>query len=192
MFDGISVASRLAKAVAFAEGCIDIHENYHRLSLPYRLNNPCDLKVTNSQFTSHRHSSGKLLFADLGTGWNAGAFQMDLILTNRSHVYNNSMTIQEVANHYAKEHETPLEQQNADHWTKNVALFLGVQTTTTLVDLLKRDEMYAKGEWLELGEVTAQTPKEEVLVGQTPQQEVLSNLPVIPKSSFASKFKKEQ
>lgn len=180
MFDGFSVASRLAKAVAFAEGCIDIHENYHKFSLPYRLHNPCDLKVTSSQFTSHMHHSGKLIFADIGIGWNAGAFQMELMLSNRSHIYNNSMTIQEVANHYAKEHETPLEQQNADHWAKNVALFLQVETSTTLLQLMGIEVM------------TAETPKEEMLIGQTPPQEVLSNLPVTPKSSFASKFKKEQ
>jgi hypothetical protein len=141
MFDGISLASRLAKAVAFAEGCIDRNENYHKLSLPYRLNNPCDLKVTNSQFTHYTHHSGKLLFVDLSTGWNAGAFQMDLMLTNKSHVYNNKMSIQEVANHYAKEHSTPLQQIAADNWAKNVALFLSrpgceVTPTTTLIELM--------------------------------------------------------
>lgn len=167
MFDGVSVASRLAKAVAFAEGCIDIHENYHKLSLPYRLNNPCDLKVTNSYFTSHMSPSGKLQFVDIGTGWNAGAFQMELMLTNKSHVYNNNMTIQEVANHYAKEHETPLEQQNADHWAKNVALFLGVETTTVLSQLFK------------------ETPSTNETV-----PEVSTEVVEQPKSSFASRIKK--
>ena len=136
MFDGVSVASRLAKAVAFAEGCIDKHENYNKLSLPYRLNNPCDLKVTSSQYTYHTHPSGKLMFTDIGIGWNAGVHQMELMLTNKSLVYKNTMTIQDVANHYAKEHSTVHDQTNADNWAKNVALFLGVTPQTTLLELL--------------------------------------------------------
>lgn len=174
MFDGISTASRLAKAVAFAEGCIDIHENYHKLSLPYRLNNPCDLKVSSSEYTHHTHPSGKLLFDSLGTGWNAGVFQMELMLTNRSHVYNNKMSIQDIANHYAKEHSTEHDQTNANDWAKNVALFLGVQTTTTLLELLHNDEK---------PNVYSGFPTANIHVSDSEGQ---------TKSSFASKFKKEQ
>ena len=173
MFDGISFASRLTKAIAFAEGCIDKHENYNKLSLPYRLNNPCDLKVTSSQFTHHTHPSGKLIFADIGIGWNAGQHQVDLMLTNKSLIYKNTMTIQQVANHYAKEHSTVHDQTNADNWAKNVASFLGVTPEYTLIQLMDI-KTYTK-------------------VMSEPQQPVDTAVQVStdqPKSSFAQRLKK--
>lgn len=135
MFNGNTNRGRFVMAIAFAEGCLFKDGSYNTHSLPYRLNNPCDLKITSSQYHSHMDSSGKLLFQDIGTGWNAGQHQVDLMFDNKSAIYNNQMSIQDVANHYAKEHLTPLDQTNADNWAKNVALFLGVSTTTILQTL---------------------------------------------------------
>jgi len=173
MFDGISVASRIAKAIAFAEGCIDRNETYNKLSLPYRLNNPCDLKVTSSHFSHSVHPSGKLMFADIGIGWSAGVHQVDLMFTNKSIIYKNTMTIQEVANHYAKEHSTVHDQTDADKWAKNVALFLGVSPQTTLLQLIKGET--AKEET----PVPASKPVDTAVQVSTDQ----------PKSTFASKMK---
>jgi hypothetical protein len=116
--------NNIVKAIAFAEGCINKDESYNIHSLPYRLNNPCDLKATSSMFHHTMDASGKLRFSDISTGWNAGYHQVWLMATNKSHIYNKDMSWQDIANRYAREGDTPKEQTAANNWAKNVALFL--------------------------------------------------------------------
>jgi hypothetical protein len=136
MFDGSTIAGRFCKAIAFAEGCIHKDETYNKFSIPFKQNNPGDLKSTASAYEHHMMSNGKLMFVDIGTGWSALAHQVDLMFTNRSAIYNNKMTIQDVANHYARENNSPQEQIAANNWANNVAFFLDVEVTTTLESLL--------------------------------------------------------
>jgi hypothetical protein len=135
MYDGTTINGKFCQAIAFAEGCLHLNGSYNTNTLPYKLNNPGDLKATSSAYSHSMTSTGKLQFPDLGTGWNALAHQVELMFTNKSMVYKSSMSIQDVANHYSKEHDTPAEQTNADNWAKNVAAYLKCVTTTTLDEL---------------------------------------------------------
>jgi len=194
MFDGISTSSMLAKAIAFAEGCIDRNETYNKLSLPYKLNNPCDLKVTSSHFSHSTHPSGKLMFADIGIGWSAGVHQVELMLTNKSLVYKNTMTIQEVANHYAKEHSTVHDQTDADKWAKNVALFLSkpnheVTPSTILLQLIDMP-LDGMSPVFPKNQAELQQMERENEVVEKNEQQILDDVSkTVPKSTFAEKMK---
>lgn len=124
--------NNVVKAIAFAEGCIFKDESYNKFSLPYRLNNPCDLKIAPNEYHGISNGTGKLVFPDIGTGWNAGFHQVWLMATDKSHVYNKDMTFLSIAHLYAAESHKTKELTAADNWAKNVCLFLNITTDVTL------------------------------------------------------------
>lgn len=111
-----SIVSKLADAIAFAEGF------YVPGSRPCRNNNPGDLE---------RDVTGKgvgmdgpyVIYTTPQDGWDALKHQVTLMFEG-SHVYKPSMTIAEMASHYTS--------TEVGSWSANVARRLGVAVTTQL------------------------------------------------------------
>ena len=166
MFDPSSKNGTLCKAIAFAEGCINIDDTaYNRHALPFRLNNPGDLKATSSKFPHTVDSnSGKLAFHNLGDGWNALAHQVDLMLSGKSEVYKPEMTLDEVAGHYVGTTEA-----EAKDWAQNVAAFLHLPRLSPVND--ESPEKAPFNTSLTLNELTEkyleQKPKEEGVIEES-------------------------
>jgi hypothetical protein len=114
-----AVISRLADAIAFAEGY------FVSGSRPHRNNNPGDLE---------RDLTGKgvawdgpyVVYATPQDGRDALEHQVRLMFGG-SHIYKTSMTIHQVAMHY-----TATDQAT---WARNVAVYLGVTPDTKLAEL---------------------------------------------------------
>ncbi|MCI0618940.1 hypothetical protein L0244_38700 [bacterium] len=118
LYDAIE---QIAVAIAFAEGF------YVAESRAARNNNPGNLTID-----TIGKSIGKdgifVVYANVTDGWNALKRQVELILTNASQIYNNDMTIYEIAQRY-----TTTEQLA---WANNVASKLGISINTKISDLL--------------------------------------------------------
>ena len=75
-------AQKIAQAIARAEGF------YTDSVLLQRLNNPVGLKLNGTTLTQ---------FPTVQDGWNAAYHQVELMLSNRSNVYNKEMSIAQIA-----------------------------------------------------------------------------------------------
>lgn len=88
-----------------------------------RHNNPGDLARGDIGFGTF--GVEKLtVYADQQTGWDALYRQLQLIADGKSHVYTRSMSLSDMATHYAP--------GDSANWAANVAAFLGVSPATTL------------------------------------------------------------
>ena len=112
------IVQAFANAIAIAEGF------YVNASRPQRNNNPGDIMV-NGQF---------VVYATPEAGWAALYDQVYKMFYGGSAYYNPSMTIQQVANHYAP--DGPGNPNQAENWAANVASTLGVSPDTTLQSLI--------------------------------------------------------
>lgn len=110
----VEKVQRFAEAIAYAEG-------YRPGTLPYKNNNPGDLKASDVANVG-KDAAGHLIFATPEDGWRALRLQVEKIILGRSR-YTLDMTIAELAAGYA---------QWAGNWSSNVAAKLGVTETTTL------------------------------------------------------------
>jgi hypothetical protein len=106
-----TVIDRVAEAIAFAEGF------YKPGSLPERANNPGDISA-----------GGQVIhYPTLAEGWAALRRQVEDMFSGTSAYYDPSMTIAEIATHYA---------EDSANWARNVAAHLGVTVSTRLADLI--------------------------------------------------------
>lgn len=116
----MDIVTSLAEAIAYAEGF------FVSGSRPARNHNPGDLTVD---------TTGKgigtdgpfIVYASNADGWEALKRQVTLMLTNASQIYNNQMTIREVAQLYTTTDQLA--------WATAVASRLGVSMDTKLSDL---------------------------------------------------------
>lgn len=69
-----------------------------------------------------------IVYANDGDGWEALERQVSLMLTNASQIYNNQMTIREVAERYTTTDQLA--------WATTVASRLGVSMDTKLADIV--------------------------------------------------------
>lgn len=111
---------RFARAIASAEG--------FGLSgaIPTIAHNPGDLKPPG--WDGPTLGSGIAVFNDDASGWNALYKQLWLILTGASSYYNLDMSIADMGNTWAP--------AQGDSWAQNVARFLGVDASSSLVSQL--------------------------------------------------------
>lgn len=110
---------RFAEAIAYAEG-------YRPGTLPYRNNNPGDLKVSAVPSVG-KDAQGHLIFATPEDGWRALRRQIEIIIEGRSSVYTLDMTIKAMGEKYA---------EWASNWSSNVAGKLGVSESVSLRSVL--------------------------------------------------------
>ncbi len=114
------IVDSLAEAIAYAEGF------FVAGSRAARNHNPGDLTVDVTG-----KGIGKdgifIVYASDADGWDALKHQVNLMLTNASQIYNNQMTIREVASRYTTTDQLA--------WATNVAARLGVSMDTKLSDL---------------------------------------------------------
>lgn len=106
---------RFAEAIAYAEG-------FRPGTLPWKNNNPGDLKISSVRSIGH-DEQGHLVFATPEDGWRALRVQLGYIVTGQSNVYKLDMTIRTMGTKYA---------EWSANWSKNVAGKLGVSEDTTL------------------------------------------------------------
>lgn len=109
---------RIAVAIAAAEG-FSVPG-----SVPNRNHNPGDLRVDVNGKGVGRDALDFVIYGSDEDGWDALRRQVNLILTNKSHVYNDQMTIAEIAAKY-----TATAQGN---WASIVASSLGVSQDTVI------------------------------------------------------------
>lgn len=111
-----AVISRIADAIAFAEGY------FKEGSRPRRLNNPGDLErdLTGKAIG---HDGPYVIYRTAEDGREALELQVRLMFSG-SRIYRPSMTILEVAQHYTSTQSTD--------WAQNVAFRLGVGVETRL------------------------------------------------------------
>jgi hypothetical protein len=119
-----SLIDKLAYAIAIAEGFFSAG------SRSQRNHNPGDFE---SDITGKAvgFDGPYVIYASDADGWEALKKQVSLMFGG-SHVYNPSMTIDEVAYKYADGLHDP---QGAANWAANVAGYLGVDGSTRLQDL---------------------------------------------------------
>jgi len=103
-----------AEAIAYAEG-------FRPGTVPWRNNNPGDLKVSAVPSVG-KDSQGHLIFASPEDGWRALRRQLQLIVDGQSR-FTLEMTIAEMGARYA---------EWSGSWSHNVASRLGVTEGTTL------------------------------------------------------------
>jgi hypothetical protein len=111
-----TVIARIVDAIAFAEG-YSIPG-----SRPHRNNNPGDLE-RDPTGKGIGHDGPYVIYASAEDGREALEHQVRLMFGG-SHIYKPSMTIAEVAEHYASTDQAA--------WGKNVAAYLGVPPATRL------------------------------------------------------------
>jgi len=123
---GIRVA-RIATAIASAEGYYAPGPHAGR-SLPYFLNNPGALKRTpiDDGTLPTWADTGLLIFPNHEMGWTALRYQVCMMLTGTSRVYELSDTLHFVGAKYA---------DGDVHWGPNVAAHLGVSPHASLAEL---------------------------------------------------------
>jgi hypothetical protein len=116
-----AIVSSLADAIAYAEGF------FIPGSRPARNHNPGDLTV--DTISKGIGMDGPfVVYANDTDGWDALKRQVDLMLTNASQIYNNQMTIRQVAQLYTTTDQLA--------WATAVASRLGVSMDTKLADLV--------------------------------------------------------
>lgn len=122
------LVTKVAKAIAVAEG-------FHvEGSVPQRANNPGDLTDDGDAGWGTIHTSGPqgaaiTIYPNASAGWQALYKKVRRMLEGGSHVYPVRVTLMEVGLKYA----------GSAQWAMNVAKQLGVDTSTTLADLVKKD-----------------------------------------------------
>jgi len=114
------LVQRFAKAIANAEG-FNVPN-----SRPSRNHNPGDLTLSLG-YPFVGMDGIYIVFGNDDAGWGALRAQVRAMLTNSSHVYNNSMSIIEVASKYTTTDQGP--------WASIVADGLGVFPSTKLSEL---------------------------------------------------------
>jgi hypothetical protein len=112
----------LSQAIASAEGF------YVGGSIPANNNNPGNLTQDVNNTAVGTDSNGFMIYASSQDGWNALYYQVNLILTNASHVYNNAMTLLQIGNLYSP--------GTGSTWAANVASYLGVTPNTPVSQIL--------------------------------------------------------
>jgi hypothetical protein len=122
------LVTRLSQAIAKAEG-FDVPN-----SVPCRANNPGDLTDDGDVGCGLIHTSGPYgaaitIYPNVSAGWQALYKKVRRMLEGGSHTYPVRITLMEVGLKYA----------GSAQWAMNVAKQLGVDTSTTLADLAKRD-----------------------------------------------------
>jgi hypothetical protein len=117
-----SAVQRLAVAIAAAEG-FSVPG-----SVPNRNHNPGDLRVDTTGKGIGKDELGFIRYANDSDGWEALHVQVELMLTDRSHIYTSNMTITETSTHYTTTAQAA--------WASIVAQQLGVSTSTKLFELL--------------------------------------------------------
>lgn len=110
----------LAQGIAKAEGFGPL-ENF-----PTRVHNPGDLELGDRGFGVQ---SGKTVYPDDATGWEALYNECELMLGGGSHVYSVAMTFLQVAQKYTGG-------DNPAAWASIVSGVCGMQPTNTLQDFL--------------------------------------------------------
>lgn len=116
-----STVEKIAVAIARAEGF------YVTGSIPQRAKNPGDLERGDIGYGT---ISGKTVYPDILSGWNALYAQIRGMLDGSSAIYGPDWTIQDVANMYVSGQDTPTPDSTA--WANNVASTLGVTTDTPI------------------------------------------------------------
>lgn len=106
---------RFAEAIAYAEG-------FRPGALPWKNNNPGDIKVSSVPSVGH-DAQGHLIFETPEDGWRALRLQLEMIVSGRSKVYTLDMTIKQMGAKYA---------EWGGNWSRNVASKLGVSEDTAL------------------------------------------------------------
>jgi hypothetical protein len=119
------LVKKFSEAIAVAEGFHDPN------SVPARAHNPGDLSDDKDIGLGVIQTSGPqgaaiTIYATDQDGWNALYHKVRRMLDGHSHVYPVSLTILEVAQKYAGD----------PAWAENVAKALGVDTDTTLAELI--------------------------------------------------------
>lgn len=109
---GDDALGRFAYAIAVAEGYFDGN------TVPYRKNNPGDLKLDGRVITT---------FPTPEAGWTALRAQLDRIARGASDYYTRSMTLAQMGVTWAA---------GDTNWAVNVGQALGVSTSTSIGDLL--------------------------------------------------------
>ena len=122
------LVTRVAQAIAKAEG-FDVPN-----SVPCRANNPGDLTDDGDVGCGLIHTSGPAgaaitIYPDVSAGWQALYRKVRRMLEGGSHTYPVRCTLMEVGLKYA----------GSAQWAMNVAKQLGVDTSTTLADLVGQD-----------------------------------------------------
>ena len=115
------ITDALAEAIAYAEGF------FVPGSRPARNHNPGDLTVDTTG-AGVGHDGMFIVYANDGDGWAALKKQVSLMLTNASQIYNNQMTIRQVAQLYTTTDQLA--------WATTVAGRLGVSMDTKLADIV--------------------------------------------------------
>jgi hypothetical protein len=117
-----AIVNKIADAIAFAEGF------YVQGSRPQRNNNPGNLTV---DLPGGGQGIGKdgiyIVYDTAADGWADLKVEIELMLTNRSRIYNREMSIVEVAQKY-----TTTQQFS---WAQNVSHRLGVTPHTKLSEI---------------------------------------------------------
>jgi hypothetical protein len=117
----------LAQAIAYAEGYYAPGERDGR-SLPHWLNNPGSLKkpALGAKSLPTWEDTGLVVFPTERMGWDALNYQVELMLTGNSSIYDPSDSILDVAKKYA----------DGDlNWGINVARNLGISPSCTLGEI---------------------------------------------------------
>lgn len=122
------LVTRVAQAIATAEG-FDVPG-----SVPCRANNPGDLTDDGDVGCGLIHTSGPAgaaitIYPSASAGWHALYKKVRRMLEGGSHTYPVRATLMEVGIKYA----------GNGIWAMNVAKQLGVDTSTTLADLVRQD-----------------------------------------------------
>jgi hypothetical protein len=119
--------ARIATAIATAEGYYVTGPHGGR-SLPYFLNNPGALKRTpiDDGTLPTWGDTGLLMFPSHEMGWTALRYQVCMMLTGTSRIYELTDTLHYVGEKYA---------DGDVHWGPNVAAHLGVSPHARLADL---------------------------------------------------------
>jgi len=111
------LVKKIAHAIATAEGF------FIAGSVPQRNNNPGDIKADLIGKAVGFDSRGFAIFATPEDGWNNLYAQVQGMVSGSSRIYSPSMTIAQVADHYA---------EGDPNWSANVAAALGVTPDTPL------------------------------------------------------------
>jgi hypothetical protein len=125
IMDQSTAIQSIAVAIAFAEGF------YVPGSRASRNHNPGDLTV-DTVGLGVGQDGPFVIYATDNDGWTALKKQVELILTNASHVYTSDMTINQIAALYTS--------TDSAAWAMNVASKLGVSPDTRISDIMNLSE----------------------------------------------------
>lgn len=129
IFVGTATASIPDRIETFAQAIAKAEGFYQKGTIPNRYHNPGDLKVRRGVYIGQLRvgKAGHVVFKSDVDGWTALKGQIQKIIDGESHVYDLSMSLNDVARRYAGDSQV---------WGRNVAKTLGVPVETTLDELL--------------------------------------------------------